>query len=166
MLENMDFTTNPTRLADIIALDPTGGHGWGTADLATIFKHQLTSPLLLDLSEFDPSSSAKARGVAIKAEPPIETFQDLLTHPHPPTELLDLVKRFAKALMNRLDTVLPRELAVTLYYLAIAASLDKNDHRLTSLSDTELKQGLAWSADQPWLDAILKDTLKQAHEKV
>ncbi|WP_428388223.1 hypothetical protein [Mucisphaera sp.] len=166
MLEDTDYTTNPTKLADMIALDPLEGHTWTADDLGKIFKHQLNSPLLLDLSDFDPGSAAHAKGIALKATPPIETFSDLLTHPKPPKELLDLVKAFAKSLMNRRDAALPRELAVTLYYLTIAAALDKNQTRITTLPDNQLKQGLNWSASQPWLNPILKDTLKQATAKI
>lgn len=166
MLEHMDITTNPQKLADMIAINPQGGHGWNASELATIFKHQLASPLLVDLSEFDPTAADQSRMLALKAEPPIETFSDLLTHPNPPVELLDQVKGLSKAMMNRLDSVLPRELTVVLYYLAIACAIDRTGNRLTTLAEAELRQGLTWSAQQPWLDPIYKNTLQTALTKL
>ncbi|QDU72564.1 hypothetical protein [Mucisphaera calidilacus] len=166
MVEHLDITTNPRKLADMIALDAQEGHGWAPSELATIFKHQLASPLLVDLCDFDPVGAEEARMLALRSEPPITSFTDLLTHAEPPVGLLDQVKKLAKAMMNHLDSVMPRELAVTLYYLAIANAMVKAETRLSSLSDGELKQGLVWAASQSWLDEDYRATLSAAAVKL
>ena len=123
---------------------------WASAELGAIFQHQMNSPLEPDLAQMDPTLRDRIGPLTVGGEP-LHTFGDLFRHPHPPLELLQATKQFAKY-SRTLDESLPRELATVLYFLAIAAAWTKHRRRITALDGEPLLNGLAWARQQPWLD--------------
>lgn len=93
---------------------------------------------------------------------PVATFGDLLRHPAPPVALLKLVKEFAKMSRRLGRRQLPPEVASMLYYLSIGIALFRCGHRLTLLSDPELREGFRWASAQPWADEATRDLLCRA----
>jgi hypothetical protein len=81
-------------------------------------------------------------------------------------ELLEMVKDFAKANVDRPDSGLPAEIAAVLYYTSIAAALVRLDTRISQLSDAGLQRGLRGALSQGWLDEKTKELLTQALAKV
>ena len=51
-------------------------------------------------------------------------------------------------------------------FLAIAAALVRLDARITRLPEAELRRGLLWTREQPWLDEETKQLLLQAAAKI
>ena len=90
------------------------------------------------------------------------SFADLLRHQSPHLELLELVKDFAKANADHPENGLPKEIAAVLYYACIAAALLRLKARISKLSDADLRRGLRWAAEQPWLDEETKQLLARA----
>ena len=96
----------------------------------------------------------------------LKSFADLLHHPAPVKELLELAKDFAKANLDHPESGLPAEIAATLYYASIAAALVRLDARISQLPDADLQRGLKWTMDQAWLDEKTKALLATAAEKL
>jgi hypothetical protein len=134
---------------------------WEAEELGAILQHQLAAPLALDLNGIDPSLPDRLPQWAAAAGPPLRTFRDLFQHPHPPVELLELTKRFAKLCRSHPESTLPEEVATLLYFLALAVALAKCGCRISKLSDAALRDGIAWALGQPWLDEITRQTLRE-----
>jgi hypothetical protein len=93
--------------------------------------------------------------------PAIKTFRDLLRHSHPPVELLELTKRFAKRCRSCPDSPLPDEVATVLYFLAIVVAQTKCRARISGLDGEALRHGLDWALGQSWLDADIRRLLRR-----
>jgi len=138
---------------------------WRADELAALFRHQMSAPVLMDLGSFDPRTASQLKTLATAQGLLLSSFADLFNHPAPPLALLQLVKDFAKANMDHPESGLPREIATTLYFTSIAAALLRLDKRISQLPDAELQRGLRWAQDQKWLDektrAVLEGALKK-----
>jgi len=135
---------------------------WLPEEFGAIFRHQLTAPLRTDLAGLAHQLGEKLAGLRMPDGRPVATFGDLLRHPAPPVALLELVKEFAKTSRGPGRRQLPPEVASMLYYLSIGIALFRCDHRLTSLSDPALREGLRWASAQPWTDEATRDLLGRA----
>jgi hypothetical protein len=153
-------------LAALLATGEERARLWRPDELAAIFRHQVSSPMLVDLGGFDPGTAARVKHVSDAQGLLLKSFGDLFHHPSPPKELLELVKDFAKANLDHPESGLPSEIASALYYTSIASALVHRDKRITSLSDTDLQRGLSLTRDQAWLDDATKALLTQALEKI
>jgi hypothetical protein len=124
--------------------------------LAQILVEQLHSPILSCLEM--RATQIHFLGVAQIAPDgyPLETLADLFDHPNPPIWLLRAVKNFANLADARPNEPLPPEVATSLYFCAIAAGFTRHNARITSLSDSELREGLEWTASQRWVDRTLR----------
>ena len=78
----------------------------------------------------------------------IRTFRQLLLHPHPPIEVLNLVKQFAKGCRSRPDGPLPHEVATILYLAAIAAARRNCHQRISTLDDAAWQRAVDWALAQ------------------
>lgn len=172
---------DPHRLADLIDLDPQPERPSGPADLAGLLRFQLAAPLEADLERLGPGlchrMAAKAaagsrrppgKGSDRAAGPvdaggvqPFNTFADLLAHPEPPLELLDLVKQFAKRSRQDAGGHLPTEIAAVLYSVSIGVALLRRGTRISGLSADELRSGIEWARAQTWARPALGDLLDQ-----
>jgi len=157
------------RAKDLAALMATGeecSHLWHADELAAIFRHQISTPMLVDLDNFDPHAAARLKMASEAQGLVLKSFADLFHHSAPPVELLKLVKDFAKANVDHPESGLPSEIASALYYISIAAAMVHLDTRISRLPDAELRRGLAWTREQPWLDEITQALLTNALHKL
>lgn len=159
-------TAKPQALALALGLSSSDLPVWTEGDLSGLLAHQLQSPLVFDLAHSDEFTSGKWRQALSNSECPLDSFSQLLHHPHPPVALLDLMRRFFKeSTTEGGDKPLPREVALLLYYAAIVAARLHAGQRISTLPDTELRRGLLWALAQPWLDdapmrKLLEDGVK------
>ena len=169
---------DPARGYDLSAMDlralsrvwslpgATGGVTWRAQDLPAILRHQLDAPLEdLEVGNEDAPTAAATPSAAGGAGSEPATFGELLLHPRPPQELLELVKEWAKAAKSPPDGdgrefVVPPEVATVLYFAAIAAALARLGTRITSLDDTAVAKGVKWALDQPWVEERLGGVLR------
>jgi len=160
------FRSRPKALAALLAAREERGRLWRPDELAAVFRHQMSAPVMVDLSGFDPATATRLKTLSEAQGLLLKSFSELLHHPSPPVELLELTKDFAKLNLDHADSTLPSEIAAALYYTSIAAALVRLDTRITQLKDAELRRGLGWTREQPWIDRQTKDLLAGAIEKL
>ena len=149
-------------LADMIGVGCGRPIAWREEDLADIFSHQLRTPLVCDLPlsvrDLLDAGLIDERGSTGSAM----TYRALLLDGSPPLALLRAVKDFAKAADAKSEASMPAEIATAFYYLSIAVALCRHRARITSLSDAELNEGLAWVAQQAWVNPSLQELCHEA----
>ena len=146
--------TEPSVLARMLALDMSSKHDWHHAELGSIYQHQLDSSLEFDLVNFAPDSKTAVhqRG----------TFRDLFRNPHPPLDILKLVKEFAKANRDNPESCLPAEISTAIYFAAIALAMTRCGERITELDDDKLRRGIEWVVAQTWIDESTRSRCRDA----
>jgi hypothetical protein len=155
-----------TRLAALMASGDEHRHLWRPDELAAMFRHQLSAPILVDLGSFDARTANRLRTVTDAQGLLLKSFADLFHHPSPAKELLETVKEFAKANMDHPESGLPAEIASALYYTSIAAALVHLNERISRLSDADLQSGFRWAQQQTWLDEATRGLLREASAKI
>lgn len=139
---------------------------WEPAEYRAVVEHLLGSPVEFEVAGLEPSRAGRlallseAQGLLVKS------FGDLLRHPAPPCELLELTKEWAKANQADAGSSLPPEIAGFLYYACIAAALVRLGRRITSLDDGQLHAGLTWAGAQPWVAQDFKSLFSEADAKL
>src|SRR5580692_11837540 len=89
-----------SRAKELVALMASGEERerlWRPDELAAIFRHQISSAILVDFGAFDAGTAARLKLVSQAQSLLLKSFADLFHHPAPPVELLQMVKDFAKA---------------------------------------------------------------------
>jgi hypothetical protein len=134
---------------------------WDVQDLAAVLEHQLAAPLEADLGGLRPGLGGLLERLQPAGGPPIRTFKDLLDHPHPPLELLELCKQFGKRCRSNPDGPLPEDIATALYLASIAAAITRGGQRITKLADEGMRHGYRWALKQSWLDPSTRRLLEE-----
>jgi hypothetical protein len=160
------FKSRAKKLATLMATGEERAKLWRPDELAAIFRHQMSAPMLVDLGTFDPRTATRLRTLSEAQGLLLKSFSDLFYHTAPPIELLELIKDFAKANLDHPESGLPGEIATALYYTSIAAALVRLDARISQLPDADLQRGLRWTMEQAWLDEKTKELLAKALGKV
>jgi hypothetical protein len=160
------FKSHPKSLAALMEAGSQQARLWGPDELAAVFRHQMSAPVLVDLGGFDPGTAVRLKTLSEAQGLLLKSFSDLFHHPSPPIELLRLTKEFAKANMDHPESGLPTEIVSVLYYTSIAAALVRCDTRISQLKDADLRRGLLWANDQAWIDEETKVLLLKAVEKI
>jgi hypothetical protein len=160
------FKSRPKALMALLAAREERGRLWRPDELAAVFRHQMTAPVMVDLGGFDAATAVKLKMLSEAQGLLLKSFGELFHHPSPPVELLELTKDFAKLNLDHSDSTLPTEIAGALYYTSIAAALVRLDTRITQLKDAELRRGLRWTKEQPWIDQQTQQLMAKALEKL
>ncbi len=160
------FKSRAKKLASLLASGEERTKLWRVDELAAIFRHQMSAPILVDLGTFDPLTATRIRMQSEAQGLLLKSFADLFHHPSPPLELLELIKDFAKANLDHPESGLPGEIAAALYYTSIAAALVQLDTRISQLPDADLQRGLNWTREQAWLDERTRQLAAKALEKL
>jgi hypothetical protein len=148
-------------------LNPALPTPWTPKDAAAALKHQLAAPLLPDLLT-PPTADPDFLRPLLLALPKSTTFLKLLTMKSPPLDLLIALKTFSAHARTTPDSPLQGDPATLLYYAAIAAALAKHHHRITTLPEKDLQEGLTWSLAQhppTALKSLYKNALAALHER-
>ena len=160
------FKSRAQQLSALMASGDERGPLWRPDELAAMFRHQMSAPVLMDLGSFDPRTASQLKTLSAAQGLLLSSFADLFNHSNPPAQLLQLVKEFAKANLDHPESGLPREIAATLYYTSIAAALVRLDKRISQLPDADLQRGLRMTLGQAWLDECTKSLLTEALKKI
>jgi hypothetical protein len=139
---------------------------WRPEELAAMFRHQMSAPVLMDLGSFDPRTASQLKALTAAQGLLLSSFAELFNHANPPLQLLQMVKDFAKTNLDHPESGLPREIATALYYASIAAALVRLDKRISKLPDADLQRGLRLTQQQPWLDERTRSLLAEALKKI
>lgn len=148
--EHKHFPGDP--LSQVFAFDELGRTVWPVQDMRRMLRLQLGSKLHLELSRAGVSERQTVLQLADAATPRVRSFSDLLFHPWPPTDLLFGAKEYAKLCKDSSHSPMAPEIALHLYYCAIASALLRRNQKITSLGDDELRHGLNWLISQAWID--------------
>src|SRR5271168_3421986 len=108
------FKSRADKLASLLASGEEGARLWQPEELAAIFKHQMSAPIMVDLASFDQETASRLKNLSEAQGLLLKSFADLFAHPAPPVELLILIKDFAKANRDQPGSGLPPEIATTL----------------------------------------------------
>jgi hypothetical protein len=148
----------PARLR--VLLDETVAEGrlWSGADLRSLFEHQWSAPLAVDLGGMRRVSVERVRALAASAGR-LRSFGDLMAHPRPPLELLELTKEFAKQCLADPGAGLPEDIARVLYFASIAVAFMRHGRRITMLDEARIAAGLSWAQSHEWLTQGARDVL-------
>lgn len=160
------FKSRAKELAALMASGDERRPLWRPEELAAMFRHQMSAPVLMDLGSFDPRTANRLKTISAAQGLLLSSFSDLFNHSSPPIQLLQLVKDFAKANMEHPEAGLPSEIAAALYYASIAAALVHLEARISQLADADLRSGLRWAQEQTWLDEKTKSLLATAVKKL
>jgi hypothetical protein len=133
---------------------------WRPEELAAVFQHQWSAPVLLDLGRLSVARSSKLVSVSAAQGLLLKSYRDLFFHPCPPVELLVLAKDFAKAHEQGPDSPLPREIALALYYTSIFTAWVRLGDRISALGDRALADAAAWIIAQTWVDEPTKELFR------
>jgi len=160
------FKSRAKDLASLLATGEERARLWRPDELAAIFRHQISTPMMVDLGGFDSRTATKLKMASEAQGLLLKSFSDLFHHSTPPVELLQMVKDFAKANLDHPESGLPGEIASALYYTSIASALVHLDTRISKLSAADLQQGMNWTREQAWLDDQTRALLAQAVDKI
>jgi hypothetical protein len=158
--------SRPKALAALLAARQERARLWRPDELAAIFRHQMSAPVMVDLGGFDAVTAGQLKTLSDAQGLLLKSFAELFRHPAPPLELLEVTKDFAKLNRDHPDSVLPHEIATALYYTSIAVALVKLDARITQLKDADLRRGLLWVKEQGWVDPETQALMSNAIEKL
>jgi hypothetical protein len=156
----------PERLAEILALGLSARGPWHPEELQAVLEYQLAAPLQFDLGGLAPDLARKLRALSAAEGLLLNSLRDLFAHPHPPLDLLTLVKGFAKSSSEYPDSPYPREVALVLYYASIAVAMLRCHVRITSLTDEQLRDGFDWALGQRWLDEASRQVLTEVRQSL
>src|SRR5205823_4807313 len=112
-----------------------------------------------DVPGIIPETEKRIRKLSQAASPPISSFRDLLFHPHPPLDLLQVVKEFAKIIPHHADYPIPQEIASVIYFAVIAVARQRCGQRITNLPDERLNDAARWALSQPWIDPDMRQII-------
>ena len=150
-MSNEIYRSQPRNLASLMDLEGQGRQAWLPEDLAAMLAHQLSAPLVFDISRV-PGYSDPSHADEIEDGSRLTNFGELLHHPRPPLDLLRVTKDFAKGSDKREDAPIPSEIATVLYYATILVALSRHGVRITELGDQSLQEAIAWTLRQKWVD--------------
>ena len=122
---------------------------WNVTELGPILEHQLDTPLDADLGAIAVAEDNRPDSGSVPLKAEIRTFRQLLLDPHPPVELLNLVKQFAKGCRSQPDGPLPHEVATVLYLAAIAAARRNCHQRISTLDEAAWQRAVDWASPNP-----------------
>jgi hypothetical protein len=160
------FKSHAKELAELMASGWETARLWRPEELAAIFRHQMSAPMLVDLGSFDAPTATRLKTLSDAQGLLLKSFADLINHPAPPVELLTLVKNFAKSNVDHPESGLPGDIASALYYSSIAAAIVRLDKQISQLPDADLRKGFRWLQGQLWLDEKTKVLLAEALKKI
>lgn len=153
---------SPVRLQELLALGLAAHTDWSPQELEAVIVEQISLPMDFQLHGLDQPQAARIQGEAAARHLLLKNLRELLLHSHPPLPLLLLAKDFFKANCSQPSPGLPAEVARCLYYLVLAVARSRHQTRISSLTDAELLQGIAWLQQQSWIPRELKQLAETA----
>jgi hypothetical protein len=154
--------SDPVLLAEMMDLSSGFKRIWRPGELGAILRHQLAATVQFDLGSLDVGLRSRLSDLTASENLLLKSFGDLFSHPHPPVELLELTKEFAKANRSHPDSAYPDAVSEVLYFLSIAVAMVRCGQRISQLDDDSLRRGMAWVASQEWVDEKMKSVLAEA----
>lgn len=150
-------TAEPGSLKGLLSLQ--GDTCWTDQDLQAIYRHQMAAPVRFDLAAIPREAAGNLSSLCDAQSLVLRSFRDLLFHPHPPLQMLEMAKDFAKASMQAPDGPLPPKVASVLYFLAISIALVRSGKYISRLDRASLRCGISTVMSRPWIDDETRSAL-------
>ncbi|MEX0675649.1 MAG: hypothetical protein WD063_01145 [Pirellulales bacterium] len=150
--------SNPRVLARLMELPTDCDSLWDDADLPSLVRHQLRVPLNLVF--------AKLAGEGGRSSLLLPSFGAMLTSPAGSVQVLDSVRRAARAAISDDTAGIPRQMAALFYFASIALALVKHSTRISKSDDDVLRYGFQKMLDQPWLGKRLTQLFTKGLERL
>lgn len=158
------FDSSPAKLAELLEEVEETGTTWHETDLQALFRHQMTTPIPVDLEKLSRKEREKVKLLTKSHDLLLNSYNDLFTHPSPPSDLLKLIKHFAKQCMVSPNAVLPREISTVLYYASIVTALLRHKQSITKLTNEQVVQGINWCLEKEWLTESIRALFIEAQK--
>jgi hypothetical protein len=155
-------TMRTDALLELMRIEPDAGPEWSPDDFGAILCHQLSLPIEADFEDLSAELARHVVDLCVSTVPPIGNHAELLHHSDPPLELLDIVKKYAKACRDHVPSALPPDVATVLYFLSTAAALVRHQTSLSGLTHTRLRDGLDWVRRRTWVGTVEKRIVEAA----
>ena len=152
----------PQRVAGLMDVGSARVPDWTDAELEAVLRHQLNTPIETELVALGAAAAARFKAMYVASSDQTTSMSSIFASPDPPLPVLEMIKEFAKSLLEHPDSALPREVAGLLYWSAIAAALVCKNTRITRLKDDKLLAGLSWALERPWIEPRLRQILQRA----
>lgn len=133
---------------------------WNDRDLASLLRHQLNLPLSHLASLVLPAESSN---LEVDNSQPCATLSELFAATNPSVSILRQVKDVCKLLARSSDAPIPKEVAIVLYYAAIATTLLRTNESISTSSSESLSEGLFRVLAIPWCTPELRRLFAEAH---
>jgi hypothetical protein len=159
------LNAEPVCLSRMLGLASGEKESWQPEELHDMLASQLVAELEFELDYGDPRLTAQFQSMSRAGEPAPRTLGELFRDPNPSTVRLVLAKDYAKAAQHPSSGV-PKDVALVLYYLSIAAGLVRRDKRITELSDVDLRRGFDWALKKSWLVEEARALLERGAQKL
>lgn len=148
-----------SKLSRMLDIAGSGLDGCNDAELSSVLSLELGTSIVDTIAKSGLVHAQDIAAIAAHAAPPIASFRDLFHHPAPPTELLEIVKNYAK-LCRAKDAHGPSgEVSTVLYFLSIAVAQAKHGKRITEMDDAGVLAGVTWVLQKQWVDRETKSLL-------
>jgi hypothetical protein len=105
---------------------------------------------------------AARRDAAARWSVVLPSFEAILAGGSPSVEVLEEVKRAARAAINDESAAIPVQIAAALYFASIALALVRHGRRISKSDDNVLRYGFQKMLDQPWLGKRLTQLFNDA----
>ena len=155
-------TADPTLLAQLLDPEFPARRVWLASELGAILQHLMTVPIPFDLSALPPGTSSRLQTLGAADGLLLNSLTALIHHPHPPVELLLLLKQYAKSNHQHPDSALPCEISSLLYTLSIAVARLRCRQRITTHEDAAVIRRIDAALALPWLDEQTRGLLQDA----
>ncbi|CAN5524955.1 hypothetical protein BH09PLA1_BH09PLA1_23170 [soil metagenome] len=145
-----------------LAEDSTAAPLWSPEELREIWTHQLDASITRCIEELSLVDALQCQSICAAAEPPITAIRDLFARPDPPLELLRMLAKWMQRTLGDTEEVLPREISVAMYNLAIVLARSRCGAQLINSSDADLARRAAAVAERAWLDDDTRSLMHSA----
>ena len=124
---------------------------------ARVFRREADQTIEFDRSS--ASSEVAASGAHL-------SIGELLAMPRPSVGMLEGLKRFAKQCAREESGLMPPDVAMVIYYAAIATAWSRCGEYISELDHAELRRGFEWACSRPWTPQAVRDALREGLAKL
>ena len=129
---------------------------WEPGDWSAILAMPLAELATLDLSSELSAASRSYLKQIVTAGWATRPLVELLHNDDPPVLALTAIKELFKTHRTLEKSAVSRPVATLLYYVAILLAKYRRHERISSLTDAQVEEGIAWSLQQEWIDAATR----------
>jgi hypothetical protein len=164
--ESASDDINPEQLRRLFSIGrdtkKSDGRKGRSQQKADMLCRSLSQPLPLDKSQIDmlPSTLGQlCHSIGLLAG---ETISELLTNPSSDIAAIRRIKRYSKGLSAQAKSTAENDVAIAIYYAAIAHALVFHDRRITRFSFERLESSFSCLVKEKWISKDLSVLLKAA----